>query len=125
MIAKEGGGVAMREKKEAWEGHEPSPQPPHSTYTTHVCIHLQLITYGDMREEALTTMAKALDNYCIKRSVTFPPSSCHIDLMQYSHDQTYGHWTEIRILCHHFEWQEDCGLWNLSTAKHFASSLHQ
>ena len=26
----------------------------------------QLITYGDTREEALTTMAKALDNYCIK-----------------------------------------------------------
>ena len=36
--------------------------------TPHVCL-LQLITYGDTREdpeEALTTMTKALDNYCIK-----------------------------------------------------------
>ena len=30
-----------------------------------LCL-FQLITYGDTREEALTTMAKALDNYCIK-----------------------------------------------------------
>ena len=35
----------------------------HSSLT--VCL-LQLVTYGDTREEALTTMAKALDNYCIK-----------------------------------------------------------
>ena len=38
------------------------------------CLHttaysicpLQLITYGENREEALATMAKALDNYCIR-----------------------------------------------------------
>ena len=35
-------------------------------WSTSCSFLLQLVTYGDNREEALATMAKALDNYCIK-----------------------------------------------------------
>ena len=36
---------------------------------SNVCSPLpQLVTHGDTREEALATMAKALDHYCIQGS---------------------------------------------------------
>ena len=36
-------------------------------------LTFQLITYGDNREEALATMAKALDNYCIRGKLMLKP----------------------------------------------------